>query len=263
MNPLDLARELFALPAADKDAVHIRHSPHYRGYSVMKNERDWREQIHFGLELTPGAHPLTGPNLWPAALGAKWRTEVLAFLDEAGRLGNRLLAEYGIPVREGDEPYLLMKMICYHPQPVPDRPRPGVAAHCDWSWITLLYQDGVGGLEEQRRDGTWHAVNEPFSVTIGELAEIATGGRLRATPHRVVNRSVDQPRISIPVFLCPPLSAMVPGTQHCYEPEGFAEGAGHVHRVRNPAEPYAAFHFGESEWRRKGLGQWCWRASCL
>ncbi|MBM3797290.1 MAG: isopenicillin N synthase family oxygenase [Acidobacteria bacterium] len=258
MNPLALAREFFALPDADKDRVHIRRSLHLRGYSVMKNERDWREQIHFGLEGSPGASLLERPNLWPGVLGAAWREQTLSFLDEAGRHGQQLLASLGLPVSGADEPYLLMKMICYHPQPEPDRPRPGVAAHCDWSWITLLYQDDTGGLEQQEADGTRREVSAPISVTIGELAEIYTGGRLRATPHGVVNRSITRQRISIPVFICPPLDAVMRGTRHC-----FSEAHGHVHRVRNPAEPYAAVSFGESEWRRKGLGQWCWRSSCL
>ncbi len=38
---------------------------------------------------------------------------------------------------------------------------------------------------------------------------------------------------------------------------------GHVHRVRNPAQAWQDSHFGESEWKRKGLGQWCWRRECL
>jgi isopenicillin N synthase-like dioxygenase len=255
---IELARQFFSLPAADKERIHIRHSPHFRGYSEMKNARDWREQIHFGWEHQAGSHPLRGPNLWPGALGAEWRSRVLSFLDEAGRTGQRLLAELGLPGAADAEPYLLMKMICYHPQPDPDRLRPGVAPHCDWSWITLLYQDDAGGLQEQREDGGWEDVTAPFSVTIGELAEIASGGRLRATPHRVVNRSPHRSRISIPVFICPPLEAVVNGTQHC-----FAERHDHVHRVRNPSQVLRDFQFGESEWRRKGLGQWCWRAECL
>ena len=255
---LELARQFFALSPADKEDIHIRQSRHFRGFSEMKNARDWREQIHFGLERPAGSQPLRGPNLWPEALGPAWRTSVLSFLDEAGRTGERLLSELGLPGAEDGEPYLLMKMICYHPQPDPDRLQPGVAAHCDWSWITLLYQDEAGGLQEQRDDGTWVDVAAPFSVTIGELAEIASGGRLRATPHRVVNRSTTRSRISIPVFLCPPLEAVVPGTPHCFE-----ERHGHAHRVRNPAQAWPAVQFGDSEWRRKGLGRWCWREECL
>ena len=31
----------------------------------------------------------------------------------------------------------------------------------------------------------------------------------------------------------------------------------HVHRVLDPLQARAAFHFGTAEWRRKGLGAWC------
>ncbi len=110
---IDLARQFFALPPADKERVHIRHSPHFRGFSEMRNSRDWREQIHFGLEREAGPEPLRGPNLWPEALGPEWRARALAFLDEAGQPGQRLLAELGLPGTGDAEPYLLMKMICY------------------------------------------------------------------------------------------------------------------------------------------------------
>jgi isopenicillin N synthase-like dioxygenase len=246
---IELARQFFDLPAEEKDRIHIRHSQHFRGYSEMKNSRDWREQIHFGAEHQ-------APNQWPSALGSTWQQQVLEFLETARREGERIMQELGLPV--APDPYLLLKMICYHPQPDPDRVRPGVAAHCDWSWITLLYQDEVGGLQEQQADGTWSDVTAPFSVTIGEIAEIATGGRLRARPHRVVNRSVTQRRISIPVFICPPLDAWIEGTDHCYQ-----EAGEHIHRVRNPAAPFSRFRFGDSEFKRKDLGQWCWREACV
>src|SRR5689334_1592212 len=44
------AREFFSLSPAAKASVAIEASPHWRGYSEMRNTRDWREQIHFGRE---------------------------------------------------------------------------------------------------------------------------------------------------------------------------------------------------------------------
>jgi isopenicillin N synthase-like dioxygenase len=252
---LEAAREFFALPAEEKDAIHIRNSPHFRGYSEMNNERDWREQIHFSTDGAPGGEGfrrLQGPNLWPRALGERWRSTVLGYLEEMKLEGQRILADAGLPVDE--PPYLLMKMICYYP----GENRPGVAAHCDWSWLTIVRQDDVGGLEAQAAGGRWVAEREPVFVNYGELAEIATGGTLRAVPHRVVNRSRTRPRISIPVFLCPPLAAAVRSKAAC-----FVEAGEHVHRVRNPRERWGDFHFGRSEWRRKGEGAWCWRGDCL
>ena len=120
---LEAAREFFALPGEEKNANHIRRSPHFRGYSEMKNKREWREQIHFSTEDeagTDGFRRLQGPNLWPAALGERWRSTVLAYLDEMGGLGQQMVADAGLPVEE--PPYLLMKLICY---PGGDRPGAG------------------------------------------------------------------------------------------------------------------------------------------
>lgn len=74
------AREFFALPQADKLAVQMIHSPHFRGYSLAAAEytrghQDWREQFDIGAEravrdIGPGSPPwarLQGPNLWPDA----------------------------------------------------------------------------------------------------------------------------------------------------------------------------------------------------
>lgn len=256
------AQAFFALPAAEKESLHIRQSPHFRGYSAMHNERDWREQIHFGSETPPGGdayRSLAGPNQWPTALGPAWRELVLDYLHQTAAAGARILRNLDLPVP--DRPYLLLKMICYHPQPASGDPRSGVAPHCDWSWLTLLLQDRTGGLEALAPSGSWIPVLPPaskLSVSLGEIAEIATDGRLRAVPHRVRNPSFEQARISIPVFLCPALDSVVAANARPFRAE-----EPHVHRVRNPADPWQSFHFGESEWKRKGLGQWCWRDRCL
>jgi isopenicillin N synthase-like dioxygenase len=63
----------------------------------------------------------------------------------------------------------------------------------------LLAQDDVGGLEIQRRDGTWTRV-EPVSnalvCSIGDCLMRWSNDRYAARPHRLVNRS-DRPRYSI------------------------------------------------------------------
>jgi isopenicillin N synthase-like dioxygenase len=65
---LDDARAFFDLSQAIKSEIAIEHSRHFRGYSEMKNERDWREQLHLGAEREPiGDEPpflqLEGPNV--------------------------------------------------------------------------------------------------------------------------------------------------------------------------------------------------------
>lgn len=313
---LAAARAAFALPAADKDALHIRRSPCFRGYSEMKNARDWREQLHFAAEepalaaqpapakddaappatrdpalaaqpapAEDGAAPpatrdpspwtrLRGPNLWPAALGAPFREALLAYLAEGGALGAALLSALalglgldGAALDPGADPYLLLKLICYHPQPAQAAsaaPRPGVAPHCDWSLVTLLLSDAPG-LEVRGADGRWRpatAETGEFLLNAGELLELASGGAVAASPHRVINPSAQSSRLGIPLFLNPDLgfsvAALLPEPRREAAPE-----AEHVHRVLPPGPAPRALHFGESEWRRKGLGRWCHDPACL
>src|ERR1700758_2524901 len=75
---LEAARALFALPDADKDAIAMVRSPHFRGYTRLGGERtrgevDWREQIDIGPQRPQIAGPgkpdylwLQGPNQFPA-----------------------------------------------------------------------------------------------------------------------------------------------------------------------------------------------------
>jgi isopenicillin N synthase-like dioxygenase len=284
---LEGARAFFDLPAEQKARVHISRSPHFRGYSELHNERDWREQIHFSLERPVAGEPsgngpaylrLQGPNLWPASLGEEWRTTALTFLDEVGALGRHLLEllalGLGLPVsavleQAQEAPYLLFKLINYHPRPANEPKRPGVAPHCDWSLLTILLQDDVGGLEVQTPAGEWIEVPPlpgTVVVNVGELLEVVTGGVLQATPHRVWNHSARRPRLSLPVFVNPPLPAIVApplGERAGVSASPGREPNGHVHRVLEPGRGREPFVFGESEWSRKGLGRWCHNPGCL
>ena len=67
---------------------------------------------------------------------------------------------------------------CYVEQPV--APEPGrlrIVEHVDFSTLTLLYQDdGPGGLQVRRRDGTWVDVPHVpggYVVNVGDVLEVA------------------------------------------------------------------------------------------
>ncbi|KJR86880.1 hyoscyamine 6-dioxygenase [Sporothrix schenckii 1099-18] len=101
---------LFALPDEAKDAINLRNSPHFLGYSATGAETtagqaDRREQVEFATERTANWTPdkpvyerLRGPNQWPKA-GAVTvpgtdrdiRTVVEAYLDALTALGARFL----------------------------------------------------------------------------------------------------------------------------------------------------------------------------
>ncbi|MFN7590131.1 MAG: 2OG-Fe(II) oxygenase family protein [Planctomycetota bacterium] len=153
-----------------------------------------------------------------------------------------------------------------HAQPHAGAELRGIAAHLDFSLVTLTLQDDVGGLEVRRPDGRWLAVPcrpATWLVHVGELLQYASGNRLVATPHRVVNPSSARTRCSFPVFVNPALdcvstrpAVVVPCAGN--PPPG---DASHVHAVLAPQEPPATLAFGPAEWRRKGENVWC-RACC-
>lgn len=229
---LAVARALFALPQADKDAVAMVNSPHFRGYTRLGGELtggviDWREQIDIGPERVRLSDPtqtylqLQGPNQWPDALPelpgiiAEWD----AALAEVGReLLRHWAASLGSPEDVFDEafadtPATLIKIVRY---PARAQTPQGVGAHRDAGVLTLLLAEpGSRGLQvrgpESDASGEWIDVDPlpgAFIVNIGEMLEIASGGYLRATEHRVSLSARE--RISVPYFFNPRLDAQIP-----------------------------------------------------
>jgi isopenicillin N synthase-like dioxygenase len=84
------------------------------------------------------------------------------------------------------------------------------APHVDSGLLTLLAQDGVAGLEVEARSGAWIPVppdEGTLVVNFGKLLERWTGGRVRATRHRVVGRG--RARHSVPFFYEPAIDAVI------------------------------------------------------
>ncbi|HUO19628.1 MAG TPA: 2OG-Fe(II) oxygenase family protein [Steroidobacteraceae bacterium] len=75
------------------------------------------------------------------------------------------------------------------------------APHTDSGFLTLLAQDGVPGLQARARDGRWEDVppaEGTLAVNFGQVLERWSGGRIRATEHRVIGTGAE--RHSIPFF---------------------------------------------------------------
>src|SRR5205085_2649498 len=126
------SREFFNLSAVQKAEIDISRSTNFRGFSRMSNVRDWREQVHLANEERPASdqgplyNQLSGRNPWPSQLGDQWKSAMLSYLDAIKTLGKSLLMAIGEAANLStsffenhltDSPYLLMKLICYYPQP--------------------------------------------------------------------------------------------------------------------------------------------------
>lgn len=229
---LATARRLFALPQAEKDAIAVVRSPHFRGYTRLGGELtggqvDWREQIDIGPERAAVGGPgkpdylwLQGPNQWPAGLPelpgivAEWDAALAA-------VARSLLRHWAVSLCSPPDvfdaafattPATLIKIVRY---PATAAGSQGVGAHRDAGVLTLLFAEpGSQGLQVRPSRGGEGWIDVPvrdgaFIVNIGELLELTTGGYLRATEHRVnLRRAAD--RISVPYFFNPRLDAQIP-----------------------------------------------------
>ena len=228
---MQTTRSFFALPEADKLAIEMISSPHFRGYNRVAAERtrglpDWREQIDIGAERPalprdtglPVWSRLRGPNQWPAAL-SELRPVVTLWQAAAMQVLTRLLRAFALALGQpadaleplyADDPHYLIKLIRYPGHDVSSRQ--GVGAHKDAGLITLLLQDDQAGLQVETPRG-WIDVPPragTFVINIGELLELASDGYLRATMHRVITPPTSIERMSAAFFLGARLDATVP-----------------------------------------------------
>ena len=164
-----------------------------------------------------------GPNLWPER-PPRLKRDVLTYMRALNGVATLLieLISLGLGL-ERDE--LLNRFTCGGEQDptqlfrVFNYPRHqwaegddewGVRAHTDMGFLTVLLQDQEGGLQAQLRSGEWvdvPPVDDTFVVNIGDMLELWTWGRLRATLHRVKSPApraeAVEGRLSFPFFFDP------------------------------------------------------------
>ncbi len=225
---LALAREFFSLPLEAKNEISQFLSPQFRGYSrlggeLTNGEVDWREQIDIGPERpvidgAQGYWRLQGPNLWPSRPDG-FRAAFENWAEALAVVGNRLLRHWAVSLGAAEDtwdaafdlPATLIKVVRY---PGTRATQQGVGAHKDSGVLTLLLvEPDSHGLQVELDTGEWIDVPPlpaAFIVNIGELLEVATGGYLRATKHRVLAPPEGTDRVSIPYFHNPSLDALVP-----------------------------------------------------
>ncbi len=229
------SRTFHALPLAEK--MKLAAGKAHRGYIPMAASTDRTSTL---AEVTkpnqaasfmimqdspPGAtYYLSGVNCWPE-LDA-FRDTMNAYRAKMSDLALKMV-KIALWAAEVDDlailssfehPTTWLRLLHYPPRPAaaPDDLY-GAAPHTDFGALTLLAQDPVGGLEVMTPEGAWIAVPyrpDAFVVNVGDMLHRMTNGRLRSTPHRVINRS-GQERYSCPFFFDPHVEttiAPLPGT---------------------------------------------------
>lgn len=225
------SRRFFSLPSEDKMQVRMaRGGAAWRGFFPVGGELtsgrpDIKEGLYFGTELSPehprvvAGWPLHGANLWPSAV-PELRPAVDAYLLATARAAQALLRGVALALElpagyfashYTAEPTVLFRIFHYPssaPAGIDAAGSWGVGEHTDYGLLTLLAQDGHGGLEVKTPIGWVDAPPLPGTLVcnIGDMLDRLTGGWFRSTPHRV-RRTSGHDRLSFPLFFDPDFAA--------------------------------------------------------
>lgn len=216
-------RNFFKSAPSNKENVDMSKTGSNRGWGRSGLEQvdpnsnpDYKEIFDCGVEVSQddiqANLSVYANNQWPSS-PENFKEEIEAYFKNARQLSFQLLKSIALSIGEDsdffddkfDKPMALLRGNYY-----PERPKDatdkdfGIAPHTDYGCLTLLSTDGTPGLEVQMQNGEWQAVQaDPgtFIINFGEMLEIWSGGKVRATPHRVLGGK--QERISIPLFFNP------------------------------------------------------------
>ncbi len=216
---IDAYRAFFALPEAEKRKIDMAETGSNRGWGAPKAEQvdpnanpDYKQVFDCGFEIPGSDLSVYAPNLWPSD-PADFKPVIEAYYQSALAVAMDILRGISVAIGQDshyfddkfDRPMALLRGNYYPPRPDWAGEKDfGIAAHTDYGCLTLLGTDGVPGLEVQLSDGTWLPVQaEPgaFIINFGEMLEMWTKGRVKATLHRVKGSA--QERISVPLFFNP------------------------------------------------------------
>jgi isopenicillin N synthase-like dioxygenase len=217
----------FALPEAER--LKVKADKNNRGYrdiwdSVHSNGKlNARDSFDLGFPLTEddpevvAGTPLYAPNQYPDIPG--FREAIEAYYWETFRLGMKILEGFALYLGKPEDFFTrnfskpVADMVVNHylgaaGLHVSDQ---ASGPHTDHGIVTILWQDGLGGLEVMGKDGAWFPappIRGSYVINIGELMKRWTNSRFKATVHRVVHLQ-DKPRYSMPLFCNPNFRTIV------------------------------------------------------
>lgn len=190
-------------------------------------------------EIVAG-NPLYGLNRWPPGMPS-FKARTMAYFQAMRPLAHKMVSvvavSLGLPADYFDadfhEPTVTLRLIRYPSHDAAEDNQFGFAPHIDTSFLTLLAQSALPGLEVRTREGNWirpPALPGTFVMNTGEMLSRYSNDRYKPTPHRVVNAN-NALRHAVPFFYGPSLDAVVRPVDTCvgtdnparYEPLLYAD----------------------------------------
>ena len=247
------ARRFFNLPVGDKMEL-VCHAGNRRGYKPLQsstlalsrdeetppdlaelflvNRFDDRDAAR-RAGLREGREDFFAPNVWPDPdLVPDFREAFLAYYAVMEDLAARIMGLMALAL-DLDEHWFddkiadhitglaALRYPALDSAPLPGQFRRG--PHSDWGSLTVLYSDGVPGLQILSPEGEWEdvpAVAGSFVINIGDLMAAWTNDRWVSTLHRVVVADgAWGERISVAFFHQPTYDAVIECIPTCTSPD--------------------------------------------
>ncbi len=216
-------RAFFQLDPSEKSRVDMAKTGSNRGWGAPLSEQvdpnanpDYKEVFDCGFDIDPtdpmASLSVYAPNKWPerpegfaSVIGDYYDHAMNVAIEILRAIADVLGLDTAFFDDKFSKPMALLRGNYYPTRPDWAGEKDfGIAEHTDYGCVTLLGTDGVPGLEAQTISGDWISVNAnpgEFIINFGEMLQIWTEGRVRATPHRV--RGSNEERISVPLFFNP------------------------------------------------------------
>lgn len=151
-------------------------------------------------------------NKWPEERAVPgFKESVLAYCQTMEALCYKMLPIYALALdlpadyldEAFDEATYSFRMSHYPPAEHGEEDQFGVSAHTDSSFLTMLPQGDLPGLEVKLPGQDWHLVKAPHGsivVNSGDMMRRWTNHRFLSTPHRAINNNPGKDRYAIPFF---------------------------------------------------------------
>ena len=256
-DAFEASRRFHALPSGEKEALAA--NEHNIGYMPFQKSISRASQVYEGTRKpnlvaayflkrdVPEDHPdvvankrFCGANQWPENLSG-FREPCVAAMEALETLALSLLPLYAVALdlepgffREAfDRPSYSLRL-SHYPPAEPEDNQFGLAPHTDSSFLTLLAQNEIEGLQIQTRNGEWidtPALPGSFLVNTGDLLRRWSNHRFLSTPHRAKSSAPGVDRFAIPFFFdanadhvmeCLP-TCQGPGNPPRYEPTTYTD----------------------------------------
>ncbi|TYI41741.1 hypothetical protein ES332_A01G046400v1 [Gossypium tomentosum] len=150
------------------------------------------------------------------------------------KLLEALLGNLGVELDDSKiDAFIGKKMVSMNFYPTCPNPEltVGVGRHSDMGTLTILLQDGIGGLYvkvpedvDMEKKGAWVEIPPipgALVINVGDMLQIWSNGKYKSAEHRVRTTSTKS-RVSIPIFTCPQSTQKIAPLPQVVKKDGIA-----------------------------------------